>query len=403
MVRVLTDSTGASAVQIIPEVAKVAKHLTVYQRTPSWVIARLDAPVTEFRRTLQKYLPPFMWRIRAGMMDFREAFYPAVTDNANPVADFLRGQCKEMMEKALPDQPEMWKKLTPDYAIGCKRVCISDDFYPTLARDNVKLQTDPIARITSTGITTKDDIGAELTEDFDLIVYATGFKSTQFMHPIKITGRNGTALADLWKGGAYAYQGITIPEIPNFAMLYGPNTNLGHNSIILMIEAQSKYIATLARGILDARMRSPPSANADILSPTQHDRSMTIALAPRADKTKAYNEKIQAVLQKSSFADPACASWYKDPETGRITNNWSGTVVDYQKQMSSVDWSDFEDGDVVAKLRGTTTESWNRVREESLVSDRALMIGGSALAGAAVVGSLLLRNGGSFLKDLRVR
>lgn len=168
-------------------------------------------------------------------------------------------------------------------------------------------------------------------------------------------------------------------------MFYGPNTNLGHNSIILMIEAQSRYLNTLVSAVLDAR-----------------NRGTRIGLAPSTARTDAFNEKIQAILQKSSFADPNCGSWYKNQD-GKITNNWSGTVIEYQEQLSTVDWDDFEivtpTGEGVKGVKGGEKKSASgvvfgrgrketrigRVREETVVSNTALVVGvaSTVLAGAA--------------------
>lgn len=183
-------------------------------------------------RSVYKYVPPIRQRKRAVMMDFRESFYAAVTDGSSPFAEEIRRQSLEMMHSQLPDQPKLWEKLTPKYNPGCKRVIISDDYYPTLALPNVTLETRPISRITSKGVSVVGASGEPETieEDYDLLVCATGFKTTQFMHPIQLTGKNGTKLSDVWHKGAQAYYGTCVEAMPNFGMLYGPNTNLGHNS-----------------------------------------------------------------------------------------------------------------------------------------------------------------------------
>jgi cation diffusion facilitator CzcD-associated flavoprotein CzcO len=156
-------------------------------------------------------------------MNFRELIYHAVTDDDSDLAATLRGGCTDMMKTQLPGQPELWEKLTPNYAPGCKRVIISDDYYPALARDNVELETRPITQITRESI----EVGAEDSQQYDLIVLATGFRTVEFMHPIQIYGKNGRSLGEIWKDGAMAYKGVTVEDLPNFGMFYGPNTNLG--------------------------------------------------------------------------------------------------------------------------------------------------------------------------------
>ena len=220
-------------------------------------------------------------------MDFREAFYDAVIDGSTELAGVIKQQCIEQMHAHLPGQEELWEKLTPTYNPGCKRVLISDDYYPALARDNVRLETRPISKISESGI---DVEGGE--EEYDLIVCATGFKTLEFMHPIELYGKGGRSLSDIWKTGARAFKGVTVQDLPNFGILYGPNTNLGHNSIILMIEAQSRYINALIAPILEARMQG-----------------VTLGISPKQGSIDKYNDLVQAVLRNSSFADPACNSW----------------------------------------------------------------------------------------------
>ncbi|KAH7067741.1 flavin-binding monooxygenase-like protein [Paraphoma chrysanthemicola] len=366
---------GATAAQIIPEILPSTSHLNIYQRTPNWVIPRMDGPVSPLQRAIYRYLPPVRWRVRAGMMDYRETFYSAVTDGSSAFADLLRTMCLDSMKREIPNggKTGLWDKLTPNYNPGCKRVIISDDYYPALASPKASLETTSIRRITPTGIELTDGTHHE----HDMIVLATGFRTTEFLHPIKITGTNGRSLAEIWDKGAAALYGTTVPSLPNFGMFYGPNTNLGHNSIVLMIEAQSRYLNTLVSAVMDAR-----------------NRGNRIGLMPKQDRTDAFNDEIQAVLRESSFADPNCASWYKNKE-GRITNNWSGTVVEYQDVLSKVDWQDYETvggGAAGAKTSaskvvfgsGKLETRIGRVREETLVSNTALALGTFSAVAAGV-------------------
>jgi hypothetical protein len=317
------------------------------------------------------------------MMDFRESFHDAVTDGSSAFAGLIRTSCLDAMKAAIPDgdQSGLWEKLTPDYNPGCKRVIISDDYYPALASPKSQLETTPISHMTESGIQLQN--GTHNTHD--LIVLATGFRTLEFLYPIAVTGTNGRSLADIWSNGASALYGTTVPSLPNFGMFYGPNTNLGHNSIILMIEAQSRYLSTLISAVVDAR-----------------ERGARIGIMPKNSRNEQFNDKIQDILKESSFADPNCASWYKN-EAGRITNNWSGTVVEYQEMLSRVDWEDFE---TTAEVGGRASGSENgvsaskvvfghgkqetrigRVREETLVSNTVLGFGvlSAVAAGAAWV------------------
>lgn len=217
-----TDDSGATAVQIVPEVAKSASHLTVYQRTPNYIIPRRDAPVTLFQHKLYSYIPPLHWRKRALQMDFRENSHSAITDKDSVFSQGIRQLNAGMIKAQLPDHPDIWEKLTPDYAPGCKRVIASDDYYVTLGKEHVDLETRQIQRVTESGI----EVDGEL-KDFDLIVLATGFRSVEFMYPIQIVGKGNRSLPDIWKNGAMAYYSMTVEDLPNFGMLYGPNSNLG--------------------------------------------------------------------------------------------------------------------------------------------------------------------------------
>ncbi|KAJ5691177.1 hypothetical protein N7488_011912 [Penicillium malachiteum] len=367
--RIAIIGNGATAAQIIPEVAPTASHLTVFQRTPNWVIPRRDAPVSTLQQTLLKYIPPLRWRKRAMQMDFRESFHEAIFEGDSQFAQTLRGWSTDMLQAQLADRPELWDVLTPKYHPGCKRIIISDDYYPTFGRDNVTLETRGIDSITHKGIKVED--GSE--EEYDLIILATGFKTVDFMYPIQVYGRNGRPLADIWKDGAVAYKGVTVEDLPNFGMFYGPNTNLGHSSIILMIEAQSKYLNTMVKEVIQARQQG-----------------QSLSFRPLPATTKEFNDKIQKVLRESSFADPNCNSWYKTPD-GIITNNWSGTVINYQVEMSYLEWQDYicegSGRDSVVKKQPTYL---GRVREETFFSNTALVAG--SLSALTIAGYLATRS-----------
>ncbi|KAL2867629.1 sulfatase domain protein [Aspergillus lucknowensis] len=316
--RIAVIGNGATAVQIVPELVKTASHVSVYQRTPQWIIPRMDMAVHPAQKALLTV--PLLRRCkRAIMMYLREQTHDAIVKGDSAMSQQVRDMSRGLLRKGLPDKPELWDILTPNYPPGCRRILSSDDYYPALNLDHVKLETRDIQRITESGIETVD---GENTE-FDLIVYATGFRTVEFLHPIKMYGARGRELSEIWDGGATAYYGVTVEDMPNFGLLYGPNTNLGHNSIILMIEAQSRYLAAL----LDPVIRGKESGR-------------SIAFQLRTEIVQEFNRDLQEWLAKSTFADPSCKSWYKTT-SGRITNNWPGTVVEYQKGLSEVRWSDY--------------------------------------------------------------
>jgi hypothetical protein len=234
----------------------------------------MDKAVSPFMQKVYKYLPPVRWRIRAGQMDYREAFFDAVWDGNSDLAQLIRDFHKQKLENELPNRKDLWEKLTPTYNPGCKRIIITDDYFPALGLPNVALETRPIDSISGNKIKVKGDDGTvqDVEPEFDLLVCATGFKTVEFMHPINMTGRNGRSIRDVWKDGAEAYYGTCVEDMPNFAMLYGPNTNLGHNSIILMIESQSRYINGLIKPVIAARTAGK-----------------ALSLTPKTEKVKEYN------------------------------------------------------------------------------------------------------------------
>ncbi|KAJ6145060.1 hypothetical protein N7470_008955 [Penicillium chermesinum] len=375
--RIAIIGNGATAAQIVPEIAPEAAHLTVFQRTPNWLIPRKDAPVSTLQKALLKYFPPLLWRKRALQMQYRELIHSAVSDNESHFAKLFRTWCKEMMESQLVNKPELWEPLTPKYAVGCKRVIISDDYYPALARDNVDLETRRILRMTEKGI----EVEGAGEQEYDLIILATGFKTVDFLHPITVIGRNGRRLhTDIWKKGATAYKGLQVEDLPNFGIFYGPNTNLGHNSIILMIEAQSRYLNAILKEILRARQSGK-----------------TLIITPTTKALKTFNDRIQAALQASSFADPNCQSWYKQDD-GVITNNWSSTAIDYQRELSELRWEDYTiEGSGKDLLVSKKPTHVAQAREELVFSDSSLVLGLGVLA--VVGGYFALRPGSTWFRS----
>jgi len=349
--RVGIIGTGATAAQIIPEIAQSCKSLVVCQRTPAWVMPRHDAPISPTMRNVYKYVPLVRKRYRASLMDFRENVFDAAFDPESSKHDFITSIARQHMLNQLPGDhnADRREKLTPDYPFSCKRIIVSDDYFPAMKRDRVSLETGTISEITPTGISVGDGVHHEI----DLLILATGFRTTQFMYPIRIFGAGGYSLGEAWANGASAYLGITVQNLPNFGMLYGPNTNLAHNSLILQIEAQSLYINTLIQAVLESK-----------------HNGKTLRLEPKQEVVERYNEEVQARLANSTFADPNCTSWFKD-ESGRITTNWCGSAIAYQKRTNFLDWSDFEIlGTAARDVEEKGQTRWNRVVEETQISNR---------------------------------
>lgn len=316
--RVACIGSAASAVQLVPEVAKEAAYLAVYQRTPNWIIPRMDRAITDEDKALMVSDPETAMRLGAMAREFLylEAdvfFWQAFAWTPAGRAALTRRALDHLHAQA-PDAA-LRAKLTPDYPIGCKRILICDDFYPALMRDSVELVTDGIERIVPEGIVSADG----RLRAFDAIVYATGFETTGWDWSMGVFGREGESLYETWGSAPEAYLGITAAGFPNMFMLYGPNTNLGHNTITFMIERQAEYIAQAL-----GHMREHGIA----------------AIEPSREAQAAFNARLQADLARSVWADPACTSWYKTAD-GRITQNWSSHTRGYAAATKAVAWGDY--------------------------------------------------------------
>jgi cation diffusion facilitator CzcD-associated flavoprotein CzcO len=314
--------SAASAVQLIPEVAKVASHLTVFQRTPNYVIPRGDRAIRSSEVAMLMASPAAAMDIgaRSRQLTFDTAdtfFWQAFS--WTPEGRAAYGEiARDHLEKHITD-PDLRRKLTPDYAIGCKRILIADTFYPTLNLPHVHLETNAIERFHRAGITTQDGV----QHDLDVIVYATGFETTGWHWSMAVTGDKGQSLANVWADGPQAYLGLTTAGFPNFFILYGPHTNLGHNSITFMLEQQIGYITQALGGLVARRARK-------------------MAVTPTAQAR--FFDTLQSQLGKTVWADPSCNSWYKNAK-GQITQNWGGSCMDYADAVKEVVWDDYEIGD----------------------------------------------------------
>ncbi|MEL7482170.1 MAG: NAD(P)/FAD-dependent oxidoreductase, partial [Pseudomonadota bacterium] len=317
--RVGVVGSAASAVQAIPELAKTAAHLTVFQRTPNWMIPRNDQPVTDELKALMMSNLEAAAKIQDLNRNLIFENADGLTWHAFSFTDEGRAALTRQALDHLHDQvsdPELRAKLTPDYPVGCKRILICDDFYPTLQLPHVSLETDPIARVTPEGVEMKS--GAH--HAFDILVFATGFNTSDWRWSVDVQGPNET-LNEAWAGGAEAHRGVTVAGFPNFFVLYGPNTNLGHNSITYMLEAQVGYV-------IDALDRMETGG--------------LVTLQPRADIQSRYNEALQKELAETVWGDPACGqSWYKAAD-GKITQNWSRPAREFKEMLYELRLEEFE-------------------------------------------------------------
>jgi len=313
--RIAVIGNAASAVQFVPQIAPFAERLTVFQRSANWLLPRKDRLYSpRLHRLMGRW--PWLAKLRHDWQwfFFGEMMLTPLMKRVR-IAQWAARRRSLMHLRRQVRNPELRAKLVPDYPIGARRVLFNDDYYPALGRRNVRLVTGPIERIEATGVRTQD---GELHEA-DLVVYATGFKATEFLATVQVTGLAGRALSVEWRRGAHAYLGVTVSGFPNFFMLYGPNTNLGHNSILVMIEAQAGYIVQAVE-----RMRAQGARRLDV----------------RRAVMDEYNRRLAHDLEKSVWAD-AKSSWYKLAD-GTITNNWPHGTIRYRRLLRTVDFDDYE-------------------------------------------------------------
>jgi cation diffusion facilitator CzcD-associated flavoprotein CzcO len=317
--RVVVIGNGASAVQFVPEIAPRVQQLTVMQRSPSYVVARKDRAYRGWETWLFRNVPFVRRMYRAGIYWGLEARFTALFQGS-VMGKIVTWMALRHMRKQVAD-PALRAKLTPDYPIGCKRVVISDDWYPTLQRQNVTLETSALERVTRDSVVTANGV----SHPADAIIYATGFETTSFLAPMQIVGRGGVSLTDAWRGGAEAHRGIAVSGFPNLFLLYGPNTNLGHNSILFMLECQVHYVL---RCIAELGRRGA--------------RWLDV----KREAMSRSNEELQQALARTTWAG-GCQSWYKTAD-GKITNNWSGRTTQYWWRTRSPDFDEFEIAEAVA-------------------------------------------------------
>jgi cation diffusion facilitator CzcD-associated flavoprotein CzcO/acetyl esterase/lipase len=301
--RVAVVGTGASATQFVPALASQAAQLLVFQRSPAYLIPRPDHAYSRWTTALFRHLPLAMRLHRAWLYASYEYRAIAFT-RFQPLLKLAVGRpFKRMLVQQVGD-PALRAKLEPAYPIGCKRILLSSDYLQSLSRPNVSLVTEAILRVTPGGIETADGRQHRV----DAIVYGTGFAATDFLAPMRITGRGGVDLNEAWRGGAMAHLGMTVPGFPNLFMLYGPNTNLGHNSIVYMLEGQIAHVMRCRAAMLAAGAR---------------------AIEVDGARYRRFNQRLRRRLARSAWS--GCRSWYVD-EHGHNSTNWPGFSLSYRWQ-----------------------------------------------------------------------
>jgi cation diffusion facilitator CzcD-associated flavoprotein CzcO len=310
--RVAVIGTGASAIQFVPQIQPRVKHLTLFQRTPPWIMPRNDHAISPQRRARFQRHPFLQQLVRGGIYLQREigalalVYRPQLTRGAARMA-------REHLTAQVSD-PELRVKLTPRYQMGCKRILLSDDFYPAVSRANVEVVTERVREVTEHGVIGED--GSEHAAD--TIILATGFRVTDMPAAAHICGREGRTLAEVWRDGPRAYLGTTVSGFSNLFLLIGPNTGLGHTSMIYMIESQLSYILDCLRLMRQRGIQ---------------------AVEPRAEVQAAYNAEIQRRMRGTVWTS-GCASWYLD--AGGVNSTlWPGFTAEYRWRTHRFDSANY--------------------------------------------------------------
>ncbi|MEU2254166.1 NAD(P)/FAD-dependent oxidoreductase [Nocardia xishanensis] len=319
--RVAVIGTGASAVQIIPELVHKAASVKVFQRTPGWVLPRVNRRTGPITKGLYRHVPVAESLARRAWFYGHESVALGVVWNT-PLTRVVELVGRAQLRRQVRD-PWLRRQLTPDFRAGCKRLLMTDDYYPALQRDNCKLITWPIARLAPHGIRTVEGVEHQA----DCIVFATGFDVSKTGTPIPITGRDGRVLAEEWSRGAYAYKSVAVSGYPNLFFTFGPNSGPGHNSALVYMEAQIDYLVAAIGAILDRDLRM---------------------LDVRRDRQDRYNAAIQRRLTATTW-NSGCHSWYLTDD-GFNATMYPGFATQYVHQLRELRLEDYH---VVAADAGT--------------------------------------------------
>jgi cation diffusion facilitator CzcD-associated flavoprotein CzcO len=305
--RVAVVGTGASAIQFVPQIAPEVKELYLFQRTPPWIIPKRDRGIGGAERALYRRLPGLQRAYRRFIYWALESRVVAFTYQPR-IMQAVQRLVRLNIRRQISD-PELRRNVTPDYTIGCKRVLISNDYYPALDRDNVDVVTDGIERVTERGVVTADGVEREV----DVIIHGTGFHVQDMISGVSIRGRGGADLEGVWdKRGMQAHRGTALAGFPNLFFLLGPNTGLGHTSIIYMIEAQVHYVMQALRTI---------------------DEQGAWSAEPTAEAQAEFNEEVQNTLDGAVWSAGGCRSWYLDAN-GRNTTLWPDFTFRFRRQTA---------------------------------------------------------------------
>jgi cation diffusion facilitator CzcD-associated flavoprotein CzcO len=312
--RVAVIGNAASALQFIPQIAGEVAQLHVYQRSANYVVKREDRHYSEAEKRRFGRWPWLQKLHRAGVYLRGEMLFYPVLRNSRLLRPLFEKWAREHLEEHI-DDPALRRQLTPDYPVGCKRILVSDDYFQAFARANVELVCSDITGIDESGVLSADGVDRPV----DVIIYGTGFNTSAMLSGVNFVGSGGRSLAQAWEHGAEAYRGVCVSGFPNLFMLYGPNTNLGSNSIIFMVERQVAYVAACIEKLLAHELCS-------------------MAVNPAV--MRAYNDRMQGEMARTVWV-ANCDSWYKNA-AGKVVNNWPSSTLYYWWHMRAPDFADFD-------------------------------------------------------------
>ncbi|MFA5938121.1 MAG: NAD(P)/FAD-dependent oxidoreductase [Sinimarinibacterium sp.] len=308
--RVAVIGTGASAIQFVPQIQKQVARLDLYQRTPPWIVPKPDRPITELEHTLFERVPLAQAAIRGAIYGMLESRAFAFTMEPR-ILKLAQGLAVRHLHRQVRD-PQLRRKLTPDYVLGCKRVLISDDYYPALTQSNVDVITSGIREVRAHSVVDSNGVEREV----DTIIFGTGFKAADPVPRGVVFGRKNKDLVDAWPQGPEAYKGASVAGFPNLFFLMGPNTGLGHNSMVYMIESQIAYVLDALRTMDKEQLRS---------------------VEVRPDAQLRFNQSLHERMRRAIWSVGGCMSWYVHPVSGRNVTLWPGFTWQFRLQTRRFD------------------------------------------------------------------
>ncbi len=310
--RVALIGNGASAVQFVPEIVAQVARLDLYQRSAHWILPRPDRAMTRVERWLLAHVPPLQWLYRAiNYVSYEMRFVGFATP---PLMKLMGFAARRHLRRQIPLDAALREKLTPDYTMGCKRILLTSDYYPALTRPNVNVLTESVAAIDADGVRDVNGVHRAV----DAIIFATGFDVQHALGTVAVRGRAGRLLSEVAGGELEAYKGASVPGFPNLFMITGPNTGVGHNSMIYMIESGVRYVIKAQRHMRSAGLRS---------------------VEVKADVARNYNAALQKRLQGTVW-QTGCHSWYLSG-SGKNNTLWPGFTFEYRRQTRHFDAANY--------------------------------------------------------------